>query len=132
MDELRKKIRDAIDALHDRLKECQLAMLIDQRTGLVLCKSGASPTSQTKIDQIAADALTEINLPSSLSFQKSADAPEIVSMTRLHHSSVMVIIQDLKKMDDALVCVFKKQPSRAYLMEVASDIFQLPSSMEAA
>ena len=132
MDELRKKTRDAIDALHGRLKECQLAMLIDQETGLVLCKSSASPTSQTKVEQIAADALSEINVPSAVSFQKSVEAPELVSITRLQQSLVMVIIQDLRKKEDALVCLFKKQPNRAYLMEVASEIFNLPSTMEAA
>jgi len=45
---------------------------------------------------------------------------------------VTVIVQDLKSNDDALVLVFKKQPNRAYLMEVAAEIFQLPTSMEAA
>jgi len=132
MENLRKKTREMIDALHARLKDCQLAMLIDQETGLVLCKSAASPSSQTMVEQIATDALAELKLQSARSFHKSADEPELLSVTRVAKSAVTVIVQDLKSNDDALVLVFKKQPNRAYLMEVAAEIFQLPTSMEAA
>ena len=132
MDNLRTKTRELIDALHERLKDCQFAMLIDQETGLVLCKSAASPSSQTLIEQIAGDALVELRLRSAQSFHASVDEPELISITRVAKSAVTVIVQDLKSQEDALVLVFKKQPNRAYLMEVAAEIFELPQSMEAA
>ena len=132
MDNLRKRTREAIDALHERLKDCQFAMLIDQDTGLVLCKSAATPSSQTLIEQIATDALAELQLQSAQSFRGSVDGPELLSITRVAKSAVTVIVQDLKSKEDALVLVFKKQPNRAYLMEIAAEIFELPTSMEAA
>jgi len=131
MDNNRKKTRELIDALHERLKDCQFAMLIDQKTGLVLYKSAASPSSQTLAEQIAEDALDELKLRSAQSFHASVDEPELMSITRVAKSAVTVIVQDIKTKEDALVLVFKKQPNRAYLMEVAAEIFELPLTMEA-
>jgi len=132
MENLRKKTREAIDSLHERLKECQIAMLIDQETGLVLCKSAASPSSQTLVEQVANDALAELRSQSAQSFHASVDEPQLLSLTRVAKTAVTVIIQDLRSEEDALVLVFNKQPNRAYLMDVAAEIFELPISMEAA
>ncbi len=132
MDDLRQKTLDMIDALHERFKDCKLAMLIDQETGLVFSKSSASPTSQSIVQQVGADAIEALKSPSAMAFRASANEPQLVSITRVRKRDVLVVIQDLRKGDDALVCLFSKSPSRSYLMEIASEIFQLPMTMEAA
>jgi len=132
MSNLRTKTQDMVDALHERLKDCRLAMLIDQETGLVLCKSSASPGSQNQIEQIAEEALAEIRASSATGFRASASLPELLLITRIRKADVLVFLQDLCRGEDALVCQFNSQPNRTYLMEVASEIFGLPTIMEVA
>ena len=90
MENLRKKTREAIDSLHERLKECQIAMLIDQETGLVLCKSAASPSSQTLVEQVANDALAELRSQSAQSFHcllYTSPSPRDATLSRMPSSA---------------------------------------------
>lgn len=130
--ELKKKTQESIEAIHALFEDCDLAMLVDQETGLVLSKSAAAPISQSVLETLAGEAQSQLSGKLAQGIANSVKAPEILSVSQYSKAGVLVILQDLRNSEDALVCRFKTSPKRSDLVAMANDIFKLSSSAEVA
>jgi hypothetical protein len=130
--DLRKKTQEAMDVLRDDVDSCQMAMLIDRDTGLVLAKSSASVVPQNKLDQLANSAQTELAGPLLNALTVETKGDEIVTALYVGKDEVIAVVKSLRSNDDALVCQFTAMPNRSALTDAATAVFSITTQAEAA
>lgn len=130
--DLRKKTQDAIDALCDSNEGCELAMLIDGETGLVLCKSSDAAVPQNKLEDMAANAQSERKSALVSAMIASSDNANLLSSVRMKNDAVTAVVTPAGENDDSLVCQFNAMPNRLALFDSARAVFDLTSEAEVA
>jgi len=130
--ELRIKTQEAVDNVRDLVDGCDLAMLIDRETGLVLCKSSQGTVPQDQLDKLAGSAQTELNGTLATALTNSASEGDVLSSFNVGKDKVIVVLKSQGLSEDALVCQFTKLPNRSDLQDAAEAIFTLSTEVEAA
>ncbi len=130
--ELRQKIQEAADKLRDRVDGCDLVILIDPETNLVLCKSSEKPVSQDQLDRLADSALVELDGPLASALTSNAAGKDSLTSFNIGKQSILAVIKSQGSTEDMLVCQFKTMPNRSDLRDAAGQIFNLSTDVEAA
>lgn len=129
---LREKTQTAVDDLRGSVEGCNLAMLIDPETGLVLCKSSDAAVSQDRLNSVASSAQSALR--SSLLNAKGDVSPTatLVSVSQIGKTATTVTLQPIPSHDEALVCRFDGTPDQDALSAAARSVFSITSGTEAA
>jgi len=130
--ELRKKTQETIDTMRELVDGCQLVMLVDQETGLVLCQSAAVSVSYDQLEYLAEGARKYLKSALVTALSGIDKDTECLVVTRFGASGVTAVIQNLECRDEVLVCQCESMPSRTDLMDAANEVFELSSTAEAA
>lgn len=130
--ELRQKIQEAVDELRDHFEGCDLVILIDPETNLVLCKSSEKPVSQDQLDKLADSALAELDDPLASALTSNAAAEASLTSFNIGKQSILAVIKSQGSAEDMLVCQFKTMPNRSDLRNAAEQVFNLSNDVEAA
>lgn len=131
---LKQKTQEAIDTMRELVDGCDLVMLVDRETGLILSKSSAKPLAQNHLEQIAATALADLRDPLAAAVPGQQGAAGLVALTRMHKDDIVVALRTSNdnQSEDALVCQFTDKPDRRDMIDAAGDVFALSASAEAA
>jgi len=129
--ELRKKTQEAIDTVRETFGGCELAMLIDCETSLVLVKSSQSSVPQDQLDRLAVSAQSDLEGNLATALTNSANEGDILSAVNVEKDKIVAMLR-LQGSDDALVCQFANLPNRTDLQDAAKQIFDLSIEGEAA
>ena len=130
--ELRKKTQDAIDGMREDVAGCELAMLIDRDTGLVLAKSSEKAVPQNRLDQLSASARTELSGSLVTALSDLTSDGDIFTALYVGKKEVVAVVSSVNHREDALVCEFSDIPVRADLLKAASTVFNISDAAEAA
>jgi hypothetical protein len=130
--ELKRKTQEAIEGLRERVSDCDLAMLVDRETGLILSKSTETTVSQNLLETIANTARGDLDSMLSNSVSDLSENAALLSVSRVEKSGVTVVFRSLLSADEALVCRFTSPPDRAELSISANAVFEVSLETEAA
>lgn len=130
--ELRQKTQEAVDKLRERINGCNLAILIDPETNLVLCKSSEKSVSQDQLDLLADSAQLEVKGALASALKNNAADEDLLTAFNIGKHTIVAVIKSLGKNEDMLVCQFKIMPNRSDLRDAAEYVFNLSTDVEAA
>ncbi len=124
----RQKTQAAVAALRESLTSCDLAMVADLETGLVLCTDTASTMPHDTLERIANDARTDLSAP----WVEAMTAPDqTVSVSRIDAAGCTVVLHPAGG-GEIVVCRCTAAPDRAALDRAAGAVFDVLSSTEGA
>lgn len=130
--ELKRKTQEAIEGLRERVSGCDLAMLVDRETGLVLSKSCETTVSQNHLETLANTARADLDSMLSSSVIDLGENAALLSTSRIGKAGVTVVLRSVLSEDEALVCRFAAMPDRADLSLAANAVFEISLDAEAA
>ncbi len=124
----RQKTQAAVAALRESLTDCDLVMVADAETGLVLCTDMASTLSHDTLERIADGARAGLSAPW---VEAMATPDQPVSITRIDANIHTVTLRPAVG-EEIVVCRCTTAPDRAVLDPAAGAIFDVLSATEGA
>ena len=129
---LREKTQKAVDEMRASVSGCNLVLLIDPDTGLVLSKSSDDTVSQDRLNSVATAAQTALRSTLMNSADEVSSKTTLVSVSQIGRTGTTVTLQPMPARDEALVCRFDGTPNRDELSTAAKSVFAVTSGTEAA
>ena len=130
--DIKKKTQEGVDSLFELVDGCQLVMLIDPETGLVLSTNTDAKVSQDERDRLASRACNALDFGPASTLCNEGSGSDIVSVTLMEATGNVIAIRDLSADGVAIVGRFNGTPSRSDLNQTAGDVLQLFAPEEAA
>jgi len=130
--ELRIKMQDAVGGLRESVPGCDLAVLIDPATGLVLCQSSETQVSQDRLDAVARDGKRALDNGLVNAHADIAPDATLVSVMDIGRTGSTVTLVAVPSREEALVCRFSDVPDDAGMTEEAKKVFAIVAGPEAA
>ncbi len=121
--ESRQKTQDAVNALRDSIENCDLAMLIDSDTGLVLCIDSETTLPHDVLERIADTAKVDAGSPLA---KAMADDGAPLSVSKIDADGWTVALK-ASAGDEFLVCRCATAPDRTALDAAAQVVFDVLS-----
>ena len=129
---LREKTQAAVDKLRNDVEGCDLAILVDPETNLVLCKSSGKSISQDQLDRLADSARLDLEGALAKALVTDAADGDLLAAYNIEKNTVVAVLNSQGSSDDVLVCQFANMPDRSDLHAAAELVFNLSTDVEAA
>ena len=122
--ESRQKTQAAVDALRDSVAGCDLAMVADVETGLVLCTDGASAQPHDVLERLSDAVRADLSAPW---VEAMATGDKTVSVARIDADGHTVALRPAGG-EEIVICRCSTTPDREALDRAASAVFDVLSS----
>ncbi len=126
---MRLKTQEAVDRLVASVDTCNVALLTDSSTGLILCTSSDSAMPQNALERFADDMKADLAYPYIDAAVEVAEC-KTVSSTRIDADGWVIALRAMPSGEDILICRCDDAPDRAALNEAAAAVFELMTPAE--
>ncbi len=130
--DIRRKIQSAIDTLRNTVTGCEIAMLVDRDTGLVLSKSNTGTVPQDYLDRLVSQAqdMLDDSLPEGFCEPHEKDAT--LCIYRYGAKKMTAVVTSGNPAGDIVVCEFAERPEQSGILTATEALFELTCEDKAA